>query len=310
MSEILHAVDQRTRMAGKNRMELLTFYLNGQQRFGINVFKVREVIPRPRLVRLPHSHPMVCGIAHIRGMTVPVLDLSSATGGPPIQDQEHASVIVTEYNRSVQGFLVGGVDRIVNLNWQEILPPPSQVASAGYLTAVARVEGAMVQILDVEKVLHEVNVAGGVDPEARFEREVPAAPQPRGSHVLVVDDSSVARKQIRRALEHSGFEVSLASDGEEALALLQRWSTEPDSPLPNTVMVVSDIEMPRMDGYTLTTAIRADERLKGLVIMLHTSLSGVFNEDMVKRVGADEFLPKFLPEELCERVLAHCKDAA
>jgi two-component system, chemotaxis family, chemotaxis protein CheV len=300
MSGIMHTVDQRTNLAGSNRMELLLFRLNGSQRFGINVFKVREVIVTPALVRLPKSHPIVRGVAHIRGKTISMVDLSLATTGRPLAS-DATSVIITEYNRSVQGFLVSGVDRIVNLNWQDVLPPPKDAAGS-YLTAVAKVEGKMVQIIDVEKVLDEMARAGGVEPELPDS----AATVDRGLasryHVLVADDSLVARNQIKRTMEKVGVECTLVGDGEEALQLLKQWQTDPNSPLSRLLMIISDIEMPRMDGYTLTTAIRREDALSHLHVLLHTSLSGMFNKDMVDRVGADDFLPKFNPEELAERV--------
>ncbi|MBA1146956.1 chemotaxis protein CheV [Ectothiorhodospiraceae bacterium WFHF3C12] len=303
MSGIMASVDQRTQLAGRNRMELLLFHMNTAQRFGINVFKVREVIPTPRLVKVPHAHPSVRGIAHIRGQTISVLDLSLATTGRPLQDIAETSVIVTEYNRTVQGFLVSGVDRIVNINWKEVLPPPNQAAAAAYLTAVAKVEGRMVQIIDVEKILAEVNKAGGTDPEMLYSGGVEASEHAGGKSVLLVDDSVVARNQMKRTMEKIGLEVHLANDGEAALEMLQDWADGEDSPLQRTPIVVSDIEMPRMDGYTLTTAIRNDERLSHLFILLHTSLSGVFNIDMVRQVGADDFLAKFHPAELAEKVV-------
>jgi len=300
MSGIMKTVDQRTNLAGTNRMELLLFRLSGQQRYGINVFKVREVLPTPALTRVPRSHSVVRGVAHIRGQAISVLDLSYAISGRPLADTAGASVIITEYNRSVQGFLVGGVDRIVNLNWQDVLPPP-RGAAGSYLTAVAKVEGQMVQIVDVEKALDEVNRAGGVslEPTAQqWENEDVA-----DWHVLVADDSAVARGQIRRTLEALGVGLTVVNDGASALETLQAWAVDPESPFKRLALVISDIEMPRMDGYTLTTRIREDDALKGLHVLLHTSLSGVFNKSMVQRVGADDFLSKFHPDELGQRVL-------
>lgn len=304
MSGIMASVDQRTQLAGRNRMELLLFTLHGRQRFGINVFKVREVIVLPKLSRVPHAHPIVRGIANIRGNTLSILDLSLATSGRPLDVEGACSVIITEYNGSVQGFLVSGVDRIVNMNWKEVLPPPSQASGNSYLTAVAKVDGELVQIIDVEKVLDEVNRAGGVSPEMREGQQVGNRDGADAYHVLVVDDSVVARKQVCRTLEKIGVEMTQAKNGEEALETLRAWADQDDSPLSRLLMVISDIEMPKMDGYTLTTAIRSDERLNKLHILLHTSLSGVFNKDMVQRVGADDFLAKFHPSELAERVVA------
>ncbi len=302
MSGIMHSVDQRTNLAGTNRMELLLFRMNGSQLFGINVFKVREVIPSPPLSRLPKSHSIVRGIAHIRGKTISVLDLNLATGGRPLADNGPGSVIITEYNRSVQGFLVAGVDRIVNLNWADVLPPPRGAAGA-YLTAVAKVEGQMVLIVDVEKVLDEVNRAGGGSEQQAEEDAIGSQEQAGQYHVLVADDSVVARNQIKRTLEKVGVELTLVNDGAAALEKLIEWRNDPASPLGRLLMVISDIEMPRMDGYSLTTAIRNEKGLEQVHVLLHTSLSGMFNKDMVLRVGADDFLPKFQPSELAERVV-------
>src|SRR5690606_22655891 len=226
MSNILENVDQRTQLAGRNRMELLLFRLNGRQRFGINVFKVREVINAPRLSRLPKANAIVRGIAHIRGKTIPIIDLSLATVGRPLVVNEGGSVIISEYNRSVQGFLVSGVDRIINLNWQDVLPPPAGTANGSYVTAVAKVENELVQIIDVEKVLAELNPLREATVEAMVTKR-----EPSRHHVLVVDDSTVARSQIKRTLDKLGVEMTLANDGEQALQLLQSWAEDPESPL-------------------------------------------------------------------------------
>ncbi len=301
MSGIMDTVDQRTNLVGQNRLELLLFNLNGSQTFGINVFKVCEVIRTPRLVRMPHANPAVAGVAYIRGKTIAVLDLSLATAGTPVDMGGETSIIVTEYNRTTQGFVVRAVDRIVNLNWQDIMPPPSGASGAAYLTGVTRVDDRLVQIIDVEKVMAEVTSQGApVKAGGRQEQHAGAAER----HVLVVDDSVVARRQVRDTLAELGVQVSVARNGEEALESLRQWARDPaGTPFEQMLMVISDIEMPRMDGYTLTAEIRRDESLKHLHVLLHTSLSGVFNGSMVKRVGADDFLAKFAADELAQRVV-------
>ncbi|MCB1726817.1 MAG: purine-binding chemotaxis protein CheW, partial [Gammaproteobacteria bacterium] len=117
MAGVLDGVDMRTKLAGHNRLELLLFRLGGRQRFGINVFKVQEVIQCPPLTVVPQSHPVVLGIANMRGKTIAIMDLAMAIGAPALGDPRDRFVIVTEYNRKVQGFLVDSVDRIVNMNW-------------------------------------------------------------------------------------------------------------------------------------------------------------------------------------------------
>ncbi|MCW9058361.1 MAG: chemotaxis protein CheV [Gammaproteobacteria bacterium] len=308
MSGLLANVDMRTRLAGHNRLELLLFRLSGKQLFGINVFKVQEVIQCPPLTTVPKSNRIIRGIANMRGKTIPVMDLSMAIGGPPQTQMEGRFVVVTEYNGSTQGFLVNGVDRIVNMNWEEILPPPRGAGRGHYLTAVTRVDEELVEIIDVEKVLAEVigtrdTVSGelletvGKDGEA----DLPL-------HVLVADDSSVARNQIKRTLDQLGVSCTLARDGREALNQLQAWAEEGEMAVTDRIfMVISDVEMPEMDGYTFTTSVRSDPRFKDLYILLHTSLSGVFNNAMVEKVGANEFIAKFQPDILAGAVLKQMK---
>ena len=151
MAGILDTVDQRTQLVGENRLEILMFRLFGRQLFAINVFKVQEVLQLPKLTLMPQRHPFVCGVVNLRGQTLPVIDLSQAIGMRPLVPGPNSTIIVTEYNRSVQAFLVGGVDRIVNMNWEAILPPPTSAGRQHYLTAISKVDEQLVEIIDVEK---------------------------------------------------------------------------------------------------------------------------------------------------------------
>ena len=301
MSSLMSSVDQRTNIVGQNRLELLLFRLYGTQPFGINVFKVREVLQCPELSALPGSHPNVRGIAHLRGEPVTVIDLSQATGGKPISDLSNAFILVTEYNRNTQGFLVGGVDRIVNVNWEQILPPPHGAGRSHYLTAVTEVDKKLVQIIDVEKVFAEITP---INEEVSEDIKVKATERNfKDLIVLVADDSAVARNQVKRALTSIGIQVELVNDGKLALDWLTAKAAELGGDISTKVpLLISDIEMPEMDGYTLTAEIRLDPRLKPLHVILHTSLSGVFNQQMVQKVGADDFIAKFNPDELAESV--------
>ncbi|ORU94557.1 MAG: chemotaxis protein CheW [Cycloclasticus sp. symbiont of Bathymodiolus heckerae] len=297
MAGILTDIDKRTNLAGTNRLELLIFTLNGGQKFGINVFKIQEVIQVPKLTRIPGGNPVVRGVAQLRGKDIPVMDMSMAIGEERLPDGENSFVIITEFNRSVQGFLVGGVDRIVNLFWKDINPPPEGTETGGYVTALTEIDGEYVLIIDVEKILSEVSGAPeGVSAETidkRLERK---------GHVLVVDDSTVAQNQVKRVLDDLGLSYTLANDGKEGLDILRKWVVDGIDVPSFLTMVISDVEMPRMDGYTLTTEVRKMPALDGLYIMLHTSLSGVFNETMVERVGADIFMAKYKPDELAAAI--------
>ncbi len=303
MVSILASVDQRTQLAGYNRLELLLFRLRDRQRFGINVFKVKEVITCPPLTQIPDSHPVMCGIAHLRGRTLPILDLAMAIGYAPLPRDGSGYTIITEYNRSIQGFLVGYVDRIINLDWQQIKPPPKATGRDNYLTAVTEFEGELIEVIDVEKIMHEITGAS----EVLSEGVIDAGLKAHGRHILVVDDSTVARNQVKRVLDQLGFEYTLARDGEEAYRMLAGWLEEGKDLGRFLTMIISDIEMPKMDGYTLTTKIREHPQMKDLYIVLHTSLSGVFNQAMVEKVGADRFLAKFSPDELAKMVQERIK---
>ena len=307
MAGVMDSVNQRTQLVGQNRLELLLFRLDGKQLYGINVFKVREVLQCPKLTIMPKSNPVVCGVANIRGSTIPILDLAMATGSAGLQDRESPVVIITEYNTKTQGFLVRSVERIVNMNWEEIHPPPKGTGRDHYLTAVTRVDNQLVEIIDVEKILAEVaptseQISVGVVDEQTQQKAV-------SLRVLTVDDSSVARKQVSRCLQTVGVEVVALNDGRQALDYLRKLVDEGKKPEEEFLMMISDIEMPEMDGYTLTAEIRNDPRMQKLHIILHTSLSGVFNQAMVKKVGADDFLAKFRPDDLASRVVERIKSA-
>jgi two-component system chemotaxis response regulator CheV len=303
MAGILDSVNQRTQLVGQNRLELLLFKLRGRQRFGINVFKVREVLQCPKLTVIPKSNSYIKGIAHIRGQTISVIDLSLTIGGPAIQNTKDCFIIITEYNRSVQGFLVQSVERIVNINWEAIMPPPVGTGRHSYLTSVTEIEDELVEILDVEKILSEIypintEVSADIMTDGEMKKDL-------GERIVfIADDSTVARNQVKRALEPLGVQIETAKNGKEALLRLKEIAEQDcqKSITERVALLISDVEMPEMDGYTLTAEIKADPRMASLHVILHTSLSGVFNQAMVEKVGADDFIAKFNPDELAMAV--------
>lgn len=302
MASVLDSVNQRTQLVGENRLELLLFRLEGNQLYGINVFKVKEVLQCPHLYELPKRNPVVRGVSHIRGGTISIVDMNHATGHQPLQDIQNCFVIIAEYNRCTQGFLVRSVERIVNLNWESVHPPPKGAGRDNYLTAVTEVDGQLVEIIDVEKILAEISplsetVSADIIGQSSSDQFV-------NRHVLITDDSAIARKQVQRVVESLGVTTTTLKDGREAYNYLLKMVADGKDPYKELIMIVSDIEMPEMDGYTFTASVRNNPDLKDLHITLHTSLSGVFNEAMVKKVGADDFLAKFYPDELAKRVNA------
>lgn len=300
MAGVLASVDSRTQLVGQNRLELLMFKLHSQQLFAINVFKVQEVLRLPKLINLPGHHPHIFGVAHLRGQTVPVINLAQAIGMPPLQPGETSNLIVTEYNSTVQAFLVGAVDRIVNLNWEDIMPPPRTTGRQHYLTAITRLEKQIIEIIDVEKVLAEINPYAVFVDTSNLEAELLAAA--KNMEILMVDDSPTAISQVRQALEPLGITLHTATNGKNGLNQLKAWAAEGEKVPEKLLMLITDAEMPEMDGYSLTTAVRQDPQLKDLFVVLHTSMSGNFNKAMVEKVGCDDFLSKFQPKLLAALV--------
>lgn len=309
MSSFLKGVDQRTSLAGMNRMELLLFKIHGNQLFGINVFKVREVIRTPYISPVPKSDSRVVGVADIRGQTMPMIDLAKSLDLPAVPPDKYGDslTIVTEFNSSVQGFLVEDVDRIVHLRWEDILPPPDSLQNVNYLTGITRAREQIVEIVDVEKVLAEVS---GMQEQMsdEFLHQNQAKTEGHDFFVLAADDSTVARNQLKTTLDKLGITNKIVTNGRLALEFLKKWADDADKDISPPVkdrvlMVISDIEMPEMDGYTLTTNIRKDPRLSELYVVLSSSLSGGFNASLTEKVGADKFMSKWHPEELAQAII-------
>jgi two-component system chemotaxis response regulator CheV len=304
MPGILASVDQRTQLVGENRLELLLFYLHSRHLFALNVFKIKEVVKLPHLSKIPHSHPKVTGVANIRGESIPVIDLRQAISMSTVKHAEDCNLVVTEYNRTIQGFLIGKVDQIVNMTWSDIIPPPSSVGKNHYITALTKIQRdgqeQLVEIIDVEKVLaeiieYEIDISDGILDQAIVNEFA-------GRKILHADDSPTARKQVSDTLSQLGIEIIPASNGLEALEMLKNWADEGQDVEKELLMVITDAEMPSMDGYRLTHEIRNDKRLKDLYVVLNTSLSGRFNQAMVEKVGCNAFLSKFQPDLLVQEV--------
>jgi len=293
---------------------LLLFHVGTSEVFGINVFKVREVMKFPTLTRLPEADPRVEGMANIRGTTVPVIGLTQIiTGLISGQSSElsegQGKLIVTEYNTSLQAFHVAGVDRILRLSWTQIKSPPPLVRNntKGAVTAVAMLDdGRMVLILDVEKILAEMSPKTDEEVFAGMELR----PEVKNKRVLFADDSAVARTQIRKTLERLGISYVQTTTGQEAwdrlLEIADKAASLGKSVRDEVQMVLSDIEMPDMDGFSLTKHIRADPRFMEMPVILHSSLTGTCNKEKGKAVGASGYVTKFDPKVLGDIIARHC----
>jgi two-component system chemotaxis response regulator CheV len=306
MSELLKNIDARTKLAGTNKLEILMFTLGKNSQtdrrevFGINVFKVREVMRVPPITHAPEMPPAVEGMVSLRGALVPVIDLARYAG---IQTETKPEImIITEYNGHTQGFLVEAVDTILRLDWSSMRVPPAMLAAkmGGLVTAVTELaDGRLVMMMDVEKVLAET---GQFDDEYLFKGVRPLAVPERT--VFFADDSAVARKQIERTLDAMQVRHISAVNGRQAWQELQRMADYAETariPLHDLVqLILTDVEMPEMDGYMLTRKIKEDRRFAGIPVLMHSSLSSMSNMQLGKAVGVDEYVPKFEPQKLSQ----------
>jgi two-component system chemotaxis response regulator CheV len=305
-------IDERTRLAGNNKFELLLFRL-GEARstaqrelFGINVFKVREVLVMPAITELANAHEHLMGVANIRGQIIPVINLPAVVGCQPTKGL--SILMVTEFGRTVQAFAVEDVNEIVRLDWDQVLPAEGSHAGA-VITGIARLDGAtantrLAQVLDVEQILK--NVMPTTREEINQEVVGPALVLPAGSVILVADDSAVARSVIELGLKAMGAPFVMTKTGKEAWERLQDIARQADaegkSVADKVAVVLTDLEMPEMDGFTLTRLIKQDPRFKSIPVVIHSSLTGSTNENHVKGVGADAYVAKFAPRELAATI--------
>lgn len=304
-----HATDTRLDTMGGNRSELLLFRLGADtetgksEQYGISVFKVREITPMPKITPIAGSLQHMLGVVNIRGQIIPVIDLPAIVGCRPAGDG--ASVmLVTEFARSVQAFAVEAVDEIVHLDWNQILPAESGVAH-GTVTSIARLDTdlespRLVQVLDVEAIVGRFAPAGSQEITAdTLGSQLQLKP---GSIILAADDSAVARSMIERSLEIIGAPCIMTKSGKEAWERLQQMATEAQSTheriQDKIAMVLTDLEMPEMDGFTLTQNIKNDPRFAAIPVVVYSSLTGMANEAHAKSVGADAYVAKFASDEL------------
>ncbi|MFO1403819.1 MAG: chemotaxis protein [Azonexus sp.] len=306
MSDLLKSIDARTKLAGTNKLEILLFFLGEDQRtgrretYGINVFKVREVMRTPPITAAPDMPSSVEGMVSLRGVLVPVIDLAKYTGIATSTPRD--IMIVTEYAGHTQGFLVEGVDTILRLDWSKMRVPPEMLTAqtGGLVTAVTELEdGRLVMMMDVERILSETT---SYDDEMMY-RGVVQVNKPEAT-VFYCDDSSVARRQIERTLAAMGVKSVSAINGRQMWDELEKMASYAQSIGKSAAelisLVLTDIEMPEMDGYILTKRMKSDPRFTGIPVIMHSSLSGMSNQKLGQSVGVDEYVPKFEPLRLSE----------
>ncbi len=296
---LLDSIDARTRLAGSNKMEILLFSLGSNEVFGINVFKVREVTHTPFITRTPNVPAGVEGFISLRGNIIPVISLDNFINLGGQSNSSNGTLIVTEFSRHTQGFLVDSVDRIIRVDWDKVKPPQTMLGgNEGLITAITELpDGRLVSILDVEQLL--ANAIG----EDKIP-EIAALESDDDRFIFFADDSAVARKAIVGVLDRMGVKHQQASNGAEAwekLKSIAARAQQDGRPLHDTLrLVLTDAEMPEMDGYVLTKNIKGDRRFEGIPVVMHSSLSSQANRNMGLQSGVDTYVPKFDPLVLVE----------
>jgi len=304
-------IDERTNLAGNSMFELLLFRLGegaGTERrelFGINVFKVREILVMPEVTVMVNAPPSVMGIANIRGQMIPVINLPQIVGCNPTKGL--GILLVTEFARTTQAFAVEEVNEIVRLEWKQVLSAEGH--GGGLVTSIARLDGnaentRLAQVLDVEQILRDVFPQQ--HQAVKEDAVIPTLQLPPGTVILAADDSAVARMMIEQGLKAMNVPYIMTKTGQEAWDRLQAISAsaqaEGKSVRDKVALVLTDLEMPEMDGFTLTRNIKQDVRFKGVPVIIHSLLTGTTNESHVKSVGADAYIAKFVAEELATTI--------
>ncbi|HEU0189152.1 MAG TPA: chemotaxis protein [Gallionella sp.] len=287
---LLDKIDARTNLAGTNKMEILLFNLGSNEKFGINVFKVKEVCQAGKITRTPNMPNGVDGIVSLRGHVMPVLNLANFMEMHPAE--KHKTMMVAEFNNHLLGFLVKGVDRIIRVDWDKVRATEGMLSDKGALiTAITELpDGSLISILDVEQILANAFGEAVVGNVERVESEHELC-------VFFADDSMVARRKITEVLDKMGVKHIQANNGREAWDRLKAMADSAQGTGANLhdqiQVILTDAEMPEMDGYVLTQYIKSDHRFDGIPVVMHSSLSSDANRAMGRRVGVDHYVPKF-----------------
>lgn len=308
MDNFQKEIEERTNLTSSNRFELLLFRLGESQEeqqselYGINVFKLREIVPMPTLTKAAGMASPMMGMANIRGEIIPVIDLPAIVCCVPKTGLN--ILLVTEYARSTQAFAVESVDDIVRLEWSQVLAADAGVKSRN-ITSIARLDNdkasnRLALVLDVEQILYDIIPANrNVQIDSEKTKAFDLKP---GAVAIVAEDSKVARSMLEQALKMMDIPAAMHITGLEAWNKIKKIADEARAegrPVSDKIsFVLTDLEMPEMDGFTLTLNIKRDEFLKNIPVIIHSSLSGSANEDHVRKVGADAYVAKFEANEL------------
>ena len=289
----------KTKSSVNQSQGLLLFHLTQLQSFAIGTLKVQEIVPYTKLTSIPNSHPSVLGAANFRGRTIAVIDMAKAVGYPAIakEERDQCVIIITDCSRQLVGFLVRSIDKIIECDWKKIVAPNQSLGKHTYVTGVTKVAEKIVQLMDVELLLDQIYPHK--DNEAIPDLSAQQQALLQSQNILVVDDSSVARRQLATALDEMGVHYLVNKNGHDAFEQMKSCAEQGEA----IDILVSDIEMPGLDGYELAFEVRSEPKIADAYIILHTSLSSEISVDRARQIGADEALTKFDADELIGAIL-------
>ncbi|GMB08651.1 chemotaxis protein [Thermolongibacillus altinsuensis] len=270
--------------SGTNELEIVEFGI-GNNRFAINVIKVKEIINPVPPTKVPHAHPYIEGIIELRGEVLPLIDIAKALGFPPSENPEHDKYIVAEFNQQKVVFHVHSVTQIHRISWKQI-EKPSQMYQGldSQIIGVIKLNGQMILLLDFEKIVVDINPESGINVNqvkklGKRERS--------NKKIVVAEDSPLLRKLLHDTLGEAGYVyIEFFENGEDALRYLHSIVEEGKTIESEVQLVITDIEMPQMDGHHLTKRIREDERLQKLPVIIFSSLITDDLRHKGERVGA------------------------
>lgn len=298
--------------SGTNEVEIIEFYL-GTQSFGINVVKVKQIMQfnQDLLTSVPQAHPFVLGLFLFRDTTIPLIDLRKALDYSNEDKSNEPLVLVTEFNRSTNGFLIDGVNRIHRISWKQLQPLTAFLEGfVSSFTGSINVEGKEILILDLEQIVAEIN------PEAGFQKELSVAKEQQVSEkgplsLIIAEDSTFVRNHMTDSLKKAGFNIKGSFDnGElafEYLKSMKDQAAKENKPVSSYLdIIVTDIEMPKMDGLALCKNIKETLQIKDVPILAFSSL---INDQMIekcKKVGVDSYISKPNVEILRDTINSIC----
>lgn len=284
--------------AGTNELEIVEFSV-GKNKFGINVMKVKEILNPAPVVAIPHAHPFIEGIIELRSEVLPVINVAAALGLPESLQPELDKFIVAEFNKQKTVFHVHSVSQIHRISWNQIEKPSEMYqGTESQVIGVIKLGGEMILFLDFEKVLLEINPDSGI----KLSDVKKMGPRDRSNKKIVIaEDSALLRKMLHETLSEAGFaNLEFFEDGQDALAYLEQ-SAQDGQETP-VHMVITDIEMPQMDGHHLTKRIKEHPSLAKLPVVIFSSLITSELRHKGTGVGADAQVSKPEISELVKMI--------